>query len=486
MKKTLSFLAKLLLYLLVIPFTVSLVALSPLFLDLPFVAVPIAMCGLTVLWYVLLRKRVDRVALWADAAYLAVLVLGFTGFMIAAGGNTDGAVFRRADWLMAPYFPADLLMLGAGAGEVLGAVILAQLTAVVMALVFQKKPVPRRVWVIGAGALAVLLAVNLAVYSQRPQKRFRYPDHNFEFMNGFSSTDFSEYHVTAEPGKLARLPEPAWLQIDDPEQMPVMDGAEACYPLYAAVAKAVYRGIEAVETGTEVIEPPYYNGRIVQFSNTAVGFSRLLDGDVDLFFGAKPSAEQLAEAEYRGMELTITPIGREAFVFFVEESNPVTELSSAQLRAIYSGEVTDWSEVGGARRRILAFQRPRNSGSQTMMEYFMSGVPLKEPLGYEVVGAMSQVIHYVAEYDGEAGAIGYTFRYFLTGLTGTEGVRMLAVDGIEPTPENIRSGAYPLATDVCLITRAGDPNPAVAQLIEFMLSEQGQYLVEHSGYSPIR
>ncbi len=485
MKKILGFVGKVLLYGLLIPFTASLFGLPALFLDLPYWVVPALMCAATALWYFLLRKKLDRVALWVDAIYLAVMALGFTGLMIAAGGNTEGVILRSSNLLMIPYFPSTLLWLGYSTPEGFGTAFLAELTALILALVLQKKPVSRRVWILGGGVLAVLLAVNLAVYSQRPQKRWK--THNFDYMNGYSSTDFTDYYVTAEPGKLAKLPGTASLRISDAARMPVMDGAEACYPLYAAVAKAVYQGIEKIEAGHEAeMRPPSCNGIIVQFTNSVNGFYRLLNGEINLFFGAKPSPEQLEDAKSLGVELELTPIAREAFVFFVEESNPIRDLSCESLRAIYHGDITDWSELGGRKGQILAFQRPRNSGSQTMMEYFMGDVSLKTPVGYEVVGAMSMVLHIVAEYKNEAGAIGYSFRYFMMQLQEEPGVRMLSVDGIAPTKENIVSGAYPLINEVYLITRKDDPNPYVRQMIDFLLSEEGQYLVEKTGYCPLK
>ena len=277
--------------------------------------------------------------------------------------------------------------------------------------------------------------------------------------------------------------------------MPVMDGAEACYPLYAAFARAVYRDIDKIEEKwlTET-DNPYCNGKIVTFTNTVMGFSRLLmngedrekygDG-VDMFFGARPSASQMQEAEERGIELQITPIGREAFVFFVEEDNPVDGLTSDQLKAIYHGDITNWSEVGGKNQEILAFQRPHNSGSQTMMEYFMGDVTLKEPQTYETVDAMSGVIRQVAQYANENGAMGYSFRYFLEGLNQEKGVKMLSVDGVYPSLENIENGSYPLVTNVCLITRKDDPNPYVQKMIDYILSEQGQYIVRKTGYAGV-
>ena len=149
------------------------------------------------------------------------------------------------------------------------------------------------------------------------------------------------------------------------KDMPVLDGAEACYPLYAAYAKACYKDIDEIERQwVKAGNDQYLNGKIVSFTNTIRGFDRLVfQGDdtekndyaVDMLFGARPSADQLAEAEYMGVELDITPIGKEGFVFFVEEDNPVDGLSSDQLRAIYHGEITNWKEVGGKDQEIRAF-----------------------------------------------------------------------------------------------------------------------------------
>ena len=182
----------------------------------------------------------------------------------------------------------------------------------------------------------------------------------------------------------------------------------------------------------------------------------------------------------------MTPIGREGFVFFVEEDNPVDNLTSEQIRAIYHGDITNWKEVGGKNQAITAFQRPNNSGSQTMMEYFMGDVSLKEPLTYETVGAMEGVIRKVAEYANEAGAMGYTFRYFLEGLHQEKGVKILSVDGVAPTRENIENGSYPLTVGLCLVTRTNDPNPNVQKMIDFILSADGQEIIRRTGYAGVK
>lgn len=328
--------------------------------------------------------------------------------------------------------------------------------------------------------IAALLIVNLSVYFN--SANYKYQGHGFDYWNGYSSVDLNDYTPYSNSGKLVTLDhEPAFV-IENKNDMPVLDGAEACYPVYSAVAKALYKDIDAIETGAYNSET---NGEIVTFYNTVVGYNRLFQGEADMFFGAKPSADQMKEAESWGVELELTQIGKEAFVFFVNENNPIDNLTSEQLRAIYHGDITNFKEVGGPDEEIVAFQRPANSGSQTMMEYFMGDVSLKEPLTYEYISAMAGIIDKVAEYYNEDGAIGYTFKYFLEGLNQEDNVKIISIDGVYPTTETIKSGEYPLATGFYCVTVKGNDNPYVQKVLDFLLSEDGQYIIEETGYCPI-
>ena len=154
-------------------------------------------------------------------------------------------------------------------------------------------------------------------------------------MNGYSSTDLSHFYPYTENSQLVELQEPSTFTIENEKDMPILDGAEACYPVYSAIAKAVYKDIGQIEKAySETEDYNYYNtnGKIVTFTNTSVGYTRLINGEVDMFFGAKPSKSQLAEAKEAGVEFEYTPIGREAFVFFVNEDNPVSHLSRNKLK----------------------------------------------------------------------------------------------------------------------------------------------------------
>ena len=216
--------------------------------------------------------------------------------------------------------------------------------------------------------------------------------YGFAYENGYSSSDLSPYYVENEFNRLAKLDEPATFSISDPLKMPVLDGAEAAYPVYSAFANACYEDIADIQSkakyassygaNMEGISYPQLVMRRppIQFSNTVYAYEKLIDGKVDIIFGAKPSEEQIQMANDYGKKVILTPIGKEGFVFFVNEENSINELSSEQIRAIYSGEITNWNQVGGDDKSILAYQRPENSGSQTMMEYFMGNTPLKAPL----------------------------------------------------------------------------------------------------------
>ena len=315
-----------------------------------------------------------------------------------------------------------------------------------------------------------------------------YSGHGFDYMNGYSSTDFTGYHVY-DGEKLATLDHKPSLFIENEKDMPVLDGAEACYPLYSAVAKAVYKDIDNIEARSGIENKDEWgrptNGKIVTFTNTIWGYDRLIDKEIDLMFGARPSQNQKKCAADEGEQIVSVPIGKEAFVFFVEEDNPINDISFEDVKKIYSGEITNWSELGGKKQKIIAFQRPEESGSQVTMLYFMGDTPLKEPVTYETVDAMAGVIKRVANYVNENGAIGYSFRYFLEELNQEKHVKILSIDGVYPTVENIENGSYPLTVNLVCAKLKSNNKPYVQKMLEFLRSEDGKQIIRQTGYAPL-
>ncbi|MGN1101633.1 MAG: PstS family phosphate ABC transporter substrate-binding protein, partial [Huintestinicola sp.] len=309
--------------------------------------------------------------------------------------------------------------------------------------------------------------------------------YGFPYENGLSSVDLRPYYVENPENKLAVLSEPSELIISDPEKMTVLDGAEAAYPVYSAFANACYENIGEIQSAAkendDALPMP------VRFTNTIKAYESLISGDVDIFFGAMPSAAQKKLAEDAGKTLVMTPIGKEAFVFFVSAENPIDSLTSEQIRDIYSGKTQSWKSLGGENIPILAFQRPENSGSQTMMEHFMGDVPLKEPLKVEFEQSMVGVITAVADYQNKRSSIGYSFRYYASGMVdeaAESGIKFLSLDGVYPDSTTIQSGEYPMTTSLYAIYLEDNDNENVPLLAGFMTGRQGQEIIEKTGYIP--
>ena len=263
---------------------------------------------------------------------------------------------------------------------------------------------------------------------------------------------------------------------DAAHALPRLDGATALFPVYAAFAQAVY----PEDTRYTPYSQTDSADSLLTCSKTDCAYERLIYGNTDVIFCAQPSDEELQMAKEAGVELELTPIGYEAFVFIVPREEPVTGLTTQNIRDIYRGAVTDWVELGiEGLGKIVAYQRPENSGSQTALEKIMGDLPLMDAPGY-VVDDMVGIVDNV-EYRNLPGAIGYSFRYFVSGMMESD-VRMLAIDGIEPALENIRNGSYPFISTLYAVTRRGEANPNVQTLLSWLTGDTAQRLLEASGY----
>ncbi|MDE6501699.1 MAG: substrate-binding domain-containing protein [Ruminococcus sp.] len=248
------------------------------------------------------------------------------------------------------------------------------------------------------------------------------------------------------------------------ENLPVVDGAAALYPVFSGFVNAVYPKDSVIFDGEN-----FTSESSLQYTNTLRAYKSVVDGGADIIFCAEPSQQQLDYAREQGVKLEFVPIGREAFVFIVNNSNPVDNLTVEQIKEMYSGKYTSWSEVGGDKSVIDPVQRIEGSGSQSVMMSFMDSTPMKKnPFGF--IGR----------------AIGFSFRYYVSGIVDNGGVKMLSVNGVYPDKENISSGQYPITVDFYAVYRKDNSNPNIDSMIEWILSDDGQQIVEKSGYIPVQ
>ena len=314
--------------------------------------------------------------------------------------------------------------------------------------------------------VALFGAFNLSMY----QLLTRRLSNNFSGATQAQMIDVRSYLPHEEGSDLPKIDSSLNLH----SNLPVLDGAAALVPVYAAIIHNVYtEGCVTYDGGT-FSDDNYYGENfaedsVMQYKNTVRGYQAIVDGTTDILFCAAPSDEQKAYAENQGVELVYVPVGLEAFVFFVNENNPVSDLTVDQIRKIYACEYTNWSEVGGANRVINPVTRLEGSGSQTTFESFMGDYEIGSKSSLAITGA----------------SIGFSFRYYMDGIVENDAVKMLSLNGVYPSPENIRNRTYPIVAQFYAIYRADNDNKNIPVLIDWILSNEGQQIIEESGYTRI-
>ncbi len=256
------------------------------------------------------------------------------------------------------------------------------------------------------------------------------------------------------------------------ENMPRLDGSTATAPL-AQAAAAVLLG----ESEEDVAD-------LIDFSRTTESYRQLMQGDADLLIAAEPNAAVFDEMEEAGFEVQMEPLATDALVFMVNEDNPVDSLTTEQLRGIYSGEITNWSEVGGADLDIVPFQRNAESGSQVLMEKLvMDGTEMTEPPEGYMIASMVGLMDAVKEYDNSANAIGYSVYYYAHDMQMAGGLKLLKIDGVAPEAATIRSGEYPFLNPYYVAMNAAEPEGSMTRVLyDWLLGPDGQKLVDMKGY----
>ncbi len=256
------------------------------------------------------------------------------------------------------------------------------------------------------------------------------------------------------------------------ENMPRLDGSTATAPL-AQAAAAVLLG----ESEEDVAD-------LIDFSRTTESYRQLMQGDADLLIAAEPNAAVFDEMEEAGFEVQMEPLATDALVFMVNEDNPVDSLTTEQLRGIYSGEITNWSEVGGADLEIVPFQRNAESGSQVLMEKLvMDGTEMTEPPEGYMIASMGGLMDAVKEYDNSSNAIGYSVYYYAHDMQMAGGLKLLKIDGVAPEAATIRSGEYPFLNPYYVAMNAAEPEGSMTRVLyDWLLGPDGQKLVDMKGY----
>lgn len=221
-----------------------------------------------------------------------------------------------------------------------------------------------------------------------------------------------------------------------------------------------------------------------KFSQTHEAYVNLIEGRRDIALVSRmPSEDELALMKQKNVELEYYPFAKDAFVFLTNRHNPVRDLTLKQVRSIFSGGTTKWKQVGGLNSSvILPFIRNRNSGSEELMrELVMKDQMVKDGLLYQLVKSMDGVYDFMEQITN---GIGYTILYFDRYMVRSPYTRTIRINGIEPTPQTVDDGTYPLLYECVAVVRKDGPDKAKA-VAQWLTSDEGAKVVRESGYVPI-
>lgn len=261
------------------------------------------------------------------------------------------------------------------------------------------------------------------------------------------------------------------------EEYPKVDGATAMRPMSVEIAKSV------MDMTDEEAE------KFIVHNTTAKAYENLINKTTDLIFVSEPSDDILNSAKEAGVEFEMVGIGRDGFVFIANKENPIKTLTIEQIQKIYTGEITNWSEVGGEDLEIVAYQREKNSGSQNLMEKMvMKNKKMMEAPTSLAIASMEGLIDSVAlNYENARSSIGYSIYLYAKEQYVKDNIKFISIDDVYPTDETIANGSYPLSKIVYAIYRKDEPQDSnTRKLVNWLLTPEGQKVVEAGGYTGIK
>ena len=215
----------------------------------------------------------------------------------------------------------------------------------------------------------------------------------------------------------------------------------------------------------------------VRGGGSGVGIAALIDGTIDIATASRAmKTKELKKARVNGINPVAHVVARDAIAVILHPQNPVNNLTKSQLKAIYTGAISRWNEVGGTSDVIVVVSRDVASGT---FEVFNELALDKQRVRPDALMQASNqaVVNIVASTNG---AIGYVGLGYLS-----KEVKPIAIDGVMPSVATAKSGAYLLARSLYMYTD-GKPKGLAKEFIDFVLGPKGQKIVKEEGFVPVK
>lgn len=215
---------------------------------------------------------------------------------------------------------------------------------------------------------------------------------------------------------------------------------------------------------------------------SGTGIAALLNGTTDICQASRPMKpkEKLDLKKKRGVDAYELSVALDGLALFVNNKNPLQELTISQLKEIYTGEVTNWNELGGPNQKIILYGRENNSGTYA---YFKEHVLQEEDFTprTQTLPGTAAIINAVSK---DVKGIGYG------GIAYGRGVKFIKIKkdakspSYEPSLANVENGSYPISRYLYWYT-AGAPKGIIKKYADWVVSPAGQSIVKNVGYYPL-
>jgi phosphate transport system substrate-binding protein len=211
---------------------------------------------------------------------------------------------------------------------------------------------------------------------------------------------------------------------------------------------------------------------------STTGIAAIIDGTAQIGMASRPTKpEEVAAAKAKGVTFKETTVAWDGIAVIVNAANPVKSLTKKQVEQLFTGDVTDWSAVGGSAGKISAYTRNTSSGTYSEFKELAMKKRDYAPDSQKMAGN-EQIASEVSKNPNGVGYVGLAY-------TKASGIKVVPIDGATPSKESVLGKKYPYARPTFYYTNS-DPSGVAKQFVDFTVSDAGQKIIEQVGFVPIR
>jgi phosphate transport system substrate-binding protein len=211
---------------------------------------------------------------------------------------------------------------------------------------------------------------------------------------------------------------------------------------------------------------------------STTGIAAIIDGTAQIGMSSRPAKpEEISTASAKGVTMSPTTVAYDGIAVIVNSANPIAGLTKRQVEQIFTGEITDWSAIGGSAGKISAYTRNTSSGTYSEFKELAMRKHDYAPDSQKLAGN-EQIASEVAKNPNGVGYVGLAY-------TKAQGIKVVPIDGATPSKESVLGKTYPYARPTFYYTK-GDPAGLAKEFVDFTLSDTGQKIVAQVGFVPIK